>query len=91
MDSLIPEEYYDLDTHALLLTTLTEEDKEHIKITNANIIHFMYTRWRMIVNSFPGNYHNQYLSLTTPESRKMFFTRYLNLKSHDRALMPSFL
>ncbi len=91
MASLIPEDYYDLCTHALLLTTLTEEDKEYMKNTNDGIVYFMFKRWRVIVASFPENYCKQYLSLGTAETRNEFIKKYLALESHNMSEMPKCL
>ncbi len=91
MASLIPEDYYDLCTHALLLTTLTEEDKEYMKHTNDGIVYFLFKRWRMIVSSFPANYYQQYLSLRTAETRNEFIKKYLAMESHNIAEMPESL
>lgn len=91
MTSLIPEDYYDLCTHALLLTTLTEEDKEYMNSTNDGIVFFLFKRWRMIVTSFPENYCKQYLSLSTAETRNEFIKKYLAMESHDMAEMPKWV
>ena len=91
MASLIPEDYYDLGTHALLLTTLTEEDKEYMKHTNDGIVYFLFKRWRMLVSSFPANYYQKYLSLSTAETRNEFIKKYLALESHNIAEMPGSL
>lgn len=91
MASLIPEDYYDLCTHALLLTTLTEEDKEYMKHTNEGIVYFLFKRWRMIVSGFPANYYQQYLSLSTAETRNEFIKKYLALESHSISEMPEWL
>ena len=91
MESLIPDDYYDLGTHALLLTTLTEEDKEYMKCSNDGIIHFMFKRWRMIVNSFPPDYYRQYRSLTAPATRNFFIKKYLNLDNYNMSELPDFL
>ena len=87
MASSIPDDYYDLDTHALMMTSLTEEDKEYIKNMDEKIVFLMFKRWRMIVNSFPMNYLNQYISLSTAETRNSFIKKYLSLDSHDIAGM----
>ena len=91
MEYLIRDDYYDLGTHALLLTTLTEEDKEYMKCSNDGIIHSMFKRWRMIVNSFPSEYYRKYRSLTTAATRNFFIKKYLNLDNYNIDEMPDLL
>jgi len=87
----IPDEYYNDETYHLMNKTLTEDDREYITNTNGNTTNLLFKRWRMIINSIPINYYQQYYSYSTQDDRNTWLKKYLDLPTKDMTLMPEFL
>jgi hypothetical protein len=88
---MISDDYYDLETYNLLFDTLTEEDRECIENTKESKGIFLFKRWRMIVNSLPANYYNQYQSNRSQSDRNAWFKKYLDYPTKDISQMPEIL
>jgi hypothetical protein len=71
------DEYYDSETYELLFNKLTDDDKKYINTSKESIADFLFTRWRIIINSLSGNYYEQYLSQATMRERNDWFKKYV--------------
>ena len=88
-------EYYDNQTHEMLLKTLTNEQIDSIEqqqsTSNETLAQFLFNRWSTIVCSLSANYLGQYGSLATQEERNNWFQKYLDYPTKDMSEMPEYL
>lgn len=92
----ITAEYYDNQTHEMLLKTLTNEQIDSIEQqqqlnTNETLAQFLFNRWSTIVCGLSANYLVQYGSLATQEERNAWFQKYLDYPTKDMSEMPEYL
>ena len=89
---LITPDYYDNVTYTMLLETLTDEDREYMKINIYETTEtLMFNRWNTIINSLPNNYYNQYYSQTNQQDRNNWFKKYLEYPTKNISDMPELL
>jgi len=79
--SIITDDFFDNNTREMLMNRLTAEQQAYNDYD-------ICAHWRMIVNSFPAHYYEQY---ATANNRNAWFQRYLDLPSKDMAEMPDII
>jgi hypothetical protein len=87
----ITDDYYDFETYHLLCNTLNNDDAEYINYSNETLENLMFNRWKLIINSLPANYSNQYSSQPTSADRNAWLKKYLDYPTKNISEMPEFL